>query len=753
MKISFLRIGLWVIALTFFVLNVCGDIAHATGSTINTTVPAANSALQSAPIRANFTAAANDINGLIGLNNGTGAPASPILGQLWLNTSATPYVLNVWDGSAWDQVGTLNSSTNKWAVPIAQGGTGLTAAGTSGCVLTSTGSIWVCSIPTNTGTVTSVGLLLPSAIFNVTGSPVTTSGTFAASLQTQAVNSFFAGPSSGGSAQPSFRVIVPTDIPTLNQNTTGTAGNVTGVVAAANGGTGLSTCSTNGYVLTWNGSAWVCSAPTAGGTVTSVGLTLPLSVFSVSGSPVMSSGTLTGTLNTEPANSVWAGPTTGSAAQPSFRSLVGADLPTPGASALGGVLSATASSNQFATGINTLGALTFAQPAFSNISGVAANSQIPTPTSSALGGIESIAAVSHQWINSISTAGVPNLTQPAFSDVSGAATCSQLPALTSDVTTSAGSCSTTVGSIGGKAVSLAGAFTMSGAFGFTGTVTNTTSVTFPTSGTLATTANLNTALPSTSSLYKGTGAAGVAQAAVSGTDYAPATSGTSLLKANGSGGFSAALNSDLPAMSATVGGAVPTPPNNTTTFLRGDGTFAIPSTSGGMVLISTQTASSSANLSWTGITSAYLRYQLVCNGLYPSSADTLSIQIGEGGTPTWDTSNYAYQDQLWPSSTPGTVTGSNSISASAIALHGNQTIGTAATSGSIINAYITNPASTTAYKTISGEISWAAGTSSNFTSHFTGAYTGSTNAMTALRIQFSSSNIVAGSCSLFGIAN
>lgn len=36
---------------------------------------------------------------------------------------------------------------------------------------------------------------------------------------------------------------------------------------------------------------------------------------------------------------------------------------------------------------------------------------------------------------------------------------------------------------------------------------------------------------------------------------------------------SIAVNSDLPVMSATVGGAVPTPPNNTTTFLRGDGVF------------------------------------------------------------------------------------------------------------------------------------------------------------------------------------
>jgi hypothetical protein len=51
--------------------------------------------------------------------------------------------------------------------------------------------------------------------------------------------------------------------------------------------------------------------------------------------------------------------------------------------------------------------------------------------------------------------------------------------------------------------------------------------------------------------------------------------GTGILKnTTGTGVPSIAVNSDLPVMTATVGGAVPTPPNNTTTFLRGDGTFA-----------------------------------------------------------------------------------------------------------------------------------------------------------------------------------
>lgn len=57
------------------------------------------------------------------------------------------------------------------------------------------------------------------------------------------------------------------------------------------------------------------------------------------------------------------------------------------------------------------------------------------------------------------------------------------------------------------------------------------------------------------------------------------TTVTGVLKGNGTA-ISAATNADLPVMTATVGGAVPTPPNNTTTFLRGDGTFAAPTGSG-----------------------------------------------------------------------------------------------------------------------------------------------------------------------------
>ncbi|MBO9542868.1 hypothetical protein J7643_19955, partial [bacterium] len=60
----------------------------------------------------------------------------------------------------------------------------------------------------------------------------------------------------------------------------------------------------------------------------SVGLSLP-SIFTVTGSPVNAgAGTLTAALATQAANQVFAGPASGGAVAPSFRSLVVADLPT-----------------------------------------------------------------------------------------------------------------------------------------------------------------------------------------------------------------------------------------------------------------------------------------------------------------------------------------------------------------------------------------------------------------------------------------
>lgn len=111
--------------------------------------------------------------------------------------------------------------------------------------------------------VQSVGLTMPSE-FVVSNSPVTGSGTIVITKATEAANEVWAGPTSGSAAQPAFRALVPADVPTLNQNTTGTASNVTGIVAIVNGGTGASSASSARTNL---GAAPVAS-PTFTGTVT-----------------------------------------------------------------------------------------------------------------------------------------------------------------------------------------------------------------------------------------------------------------------------------------------------------------------------------------------------------------------------------------------------------------------------------------------------------------------------------------------------
>ena len=74
----------------------------------------------------------------------------------------------------------------------------------------------------------------------------------------------------------------------------------------------------------------------AGGSVTSVGLALP-GLFTVSGSPVTTVGTLTAALATQTQNLVFSGPASGSAAAPTFRALVAADLPLATTGAPGAV--------------------------------------------------------------------------------------------------------------------------------------------------------------------------------------------------------------------------------------------------------------------------------------------------------------------------------------------------------------------------------------------------------------------------------
>ncbi len=119
-------------------------------------------------------------------------------------------------------------------------------------------------------------MTLPS-IFTTppSGSPITTTGTFAVALATEAANLVFAGPTTGSAAAPTFRALVNADFPVtgvsagsfakVTVNTAGlvTAGttasltaDVSGVLPRANGGTSVAV-SADDTLLVGNGTTWV----------------------------------------------------------------------------------------------------------------------------------------------------------------------------------------------------------------------------------------------------------------------------------------------------------------------------------------------------------------------------------------------------------------------------------------------------------------------------------------------------------------
>ena len=152
---------------------------------------------------------------------------------------------------------------------------------------------------------------------SVAGSPVTASGTLAigysgtalpianggsgATTAQTAINAFAGAVTSGSYLRGNgTNVVMATiqvaDVPTLNQNTTGTAANVTGLVAVANGGTGTATPSivagTNVTISgTWPNQTVNATGGGGSGTVTSVAATVP-SFLSITGSPITTAGTL-----------------------------------------------------------------------------------------------------------------------------------------------------------------------------------------------------------------------------------------------------------------------------------------------------------------------------------------------------------------------------------------------------------------------------------------------------------------------------
>lgn len=194
-----------------------------------------------------------------------------------------------------------DSTGSQWGAPTggAKGAGTINALGlyVNGVAVATSGS----------GTVTSFSAGNLSPLFTTSVATATTTPALTFSLTNQNANIVYAGPSSGGAAAPTFRALVVGDLP---------------IVSAAKGGTGIDTSASTG-VPQVNAGTWSVSTALANGT-TATTQTAGDNTTNVATTAFVTAAVAPAN---QSANKIYAGPTSGSPATPTFRSMVAADEP------------------------------------------------------------------------------------------------------------------------------------------------------------------------------------------------------------------------------------------------------------------------------------------------------------------------------------------------------------------------------------------------------------------------------------------
>jgi len=166
---------------------------------------------------------------------------------------------------------------------------------------------------------------------------------------------------------------------------------------------------------------------------------------------------------------------------------------------------------------------------------------------------------------------------------------------------------------------------------------------------------------------------------------------------------------------------------------------------GNWVLIDEETASTSASVEFTDLSSDYSNFYVAINNVIPASASDLYLQVSQDNGTNWRTSGYASRLASI------TTVASGSTPSAGIGLAGNST-SLAAGSPIFVSCFINSPVSSSYYTGASSHGYFKLNGSNAKALTIGGGYYGTAEANTAIRFIMSTGNITSGLFSLYGLS-
>ena len=191
---------------------------------------------------------------------------------------------------------------------------------------------------------------------------------------------------------------------------------------------------------------------------------------------------------------------------------------------------------------------------------------------------------------------------------------------------------------------------------------------------------------------------------------------------------------------------------DSTTFLRGDNSFAVPA-AGAFVFLAETSASNVSSVDLNGyFTSSYDVYKVFIDGIYGSSNSSTLLRFSTTGSYTVQTTSY-YAQSLYAYGDGGTFLATESQNWNGNGFNITPNISTTSANTSSVELTIYNPMSSTNQVTVTGNHTTAVGNYSWIGTGTCGGRWNSTTAVTGIRFLMNTGNITARKIRLYGVKN